>query len=86
MGAYQSNTGYMEVFKSYLKVFKAHIVDVGYHPSLAITLLLEKHNMTSETTIKEKKDRGQHQGKGEIHLTCLFLSGADILRYNQLKR
>ena len=77
MGTYQSNSRYLEAFKSHLKVIKAHNFSMGYHPSLDITSLLEKHNMTSETAIF--KNIGHHQGKLEIHLTCLCLIGSDNL-------
>ena len=37
---YQSNTGYLEDFKSHLKFSEAHDGSVGYHPGLAASTLL----------------------------------------------
>ena len=46
---YLSNADYLGAFKSNLKVNKAHNVEVGYHPRLAVISLQEKHNITSNT-------------------------------------
>ena len=37
---YQYNGDYLEVFKAYLKVSQAYNRTVGYHPGLAIAVLL----------------------------------------------
>ena len=75
---------YLEAFKSHIKVKESHDETVKCHPVLAVSALLDKHNITSEVTNKDQKIEGEIKAK-EKYLTCLFLSLVDKLMYAQLK-
>ena len=57
---------------------------MGYYPVLDASALLEKHNITSESTSKEQNIEANIKAT-EKNLTCMLLSWAYNLRYKQLK-
>ena len=81
---YQFNTEYLEGFKSHLKLSKSYNGAVGYHPCLATEGIIDKHNITSESTSEEHKTNSNIKLR-EKSLTCMPLSESYYLRYKKLK-
>ena len=71
------------MFKAHLKVSEAHNGAVGYHNGIAESALLEKHNIIIDAANEEQKIESNIKYRGE-YMTCIFLIGADNLRYKQL--
>ena len=79
----QKNSEYLKEFKALVEVIETYDGQVGEHPGL-MKMSLTEVSLDVGTASDDKKTSAKKKGKDK-YIACLFLVGADNVRYRQLK-